>query len=129
MSYTTIELVQKHVIAPVSGETTTITVEVAVPGSAWIELHSGVIKAGSALVTALKSIAPQSEELVFNNSQAQSLLAPIAKGSVKSPVIRHSGSRTVKTQITLWTIKPARLPLLPEERSRLMSLCIFGISR
>ena len=82
MSYTTIELVQKHVIAPVSGETTTITVEVAVSGSAWIELNSGVIKAGSALVTALKSIAPQSEELVFNNSQAQSSLAPIANGSV-----------------------------------------------
>ncbi len=81
MSYTTVALVNKHVIAPPVAPNTAITLSVQLKGSDWTSLSGGALQSGSVRVEALTQNKPQSEALKFTASQAQSASSPIAPGS------------------------------------------------
>jgi hypothetical protein len=82
MSYTNVELVNKHVIAPPTEPGTAITLSVQPTGSEWSPLTGGVLQTGSVRVNALTRNQPLSETLQFQASQAQSALSPVTKASV-----------------------------------------------
>ncbi len=82
MSYTTISLIKKHVIAPVTEPLSTVALIIQPSGSAWSTLSGGPLQNGSVVVASLTRDTPLSEPLTFGASQSQSAQFPIDQGSI-----------------------------------------------